>query len=193
MGHSTEDVLICGVRYSRAHLPRVVVFDVDYTLWPFWVDTHRSPPYRVAGDNVVDRSGDDCSLYRDVPRILLELRALPDAVRPKVAFASRTSAPDWLKDLAGKTLLRAEPHAPVRMWDAPDYREIYPGSKLTHFRRIAEQAGVPPHSMLFFDDEAGSNRDVLKVGVKFVEVGEGLTLDLFHKGLGWFAENIGIR
>ena len=25
----------------------VVIFDLDYTLWPFWVDTHISPPFHV--------------------------------------------------------------------------------------------------------------------------------------------------
>ena len=38
-------------------LPKLLVFDLDYTLWPFWCDTHVSPPLKAKDGNsrAVDR------------------------------------------------------------------------------------------------------------------------------------------
>ena len=38
-------------------LPKMMVFDLDYTLWPFWIDTHVSPPLKAkdGGAKSVDR------------------------------------------------------------------------------------------------------------------------------------------
>jgi magnesium-dependent phosphatase 1 len=38
-------------------LPKLLVFDLDYTLWPFWVDTHVSMPLKAKdnGSKAVDR------------------------------------------------------------------------------------------------------------------------------------------
>ena len=39
-------------------LPKMIAFDLDYTLWPFWIDTNVTPPLKAkdGGAKSVDRS-----------------------------------------------------------------------------------------------------------------------------------------
>ena len=95
-----------------ARLPSLVVFDVDYTLWPMWCDTHSRPPYRAAPDErvnmgrraltpaacqaVIDGSGAELRLYPEVPEVLGAL----SACGVPYALASRTDRPEWLEQIA---------------------------------------------------------------------------------------------
>jgi magnesium-dependent phosphatase 1 len=62
--------------------------------------------------------------------------------------------------------------------------EIYPGSKLNHFKALSEKSGIDCSEMLFFDDE-GRNREVTSLGVHFVHVDAraGVTLHQFENAL----------
>jgi magnesium-dependent phosphatase 1 len=53
-------------------LPELFVFDLDYTLWPFWVDTHVTPPLKSvgSGSRVKDQYGESFQFFDDVLNIL---------------------------------------------------------------------------------------------------------------------------
>ncbi|XP_036210510.1 uncharacterized protein LOC118678732 isoform X2 [Myotis myotis] len=46
-------------------------------------------------------------------------------------------------------------------------REIYQGSKVTHFERLQQKTGVPFSQMIFFDDEKRNIVDVSKLGTEW--------------------------
>ncbi|GJN66367.1 magnesium-dependent phosphatase-1 family protein [Purpureocillium lilacinum] len=95
-------------------LPKLIVFDLDYTLWPFWVDTHVAPPLKPNAQHsaATDKFGEDYAFYGDVPSILLALAGMLPGAPPlpsgpvKMAVASRTHAPGLAKDLLKMLHLR---------------------------------------------------------------------------------------
>ncbi|CAE6450226.1 unnamed protein product [Rhizoctonia solani] len=151
---------------STERMPLLVAFDLDYTLWDFWVDTHVSPPFKRDGSNInqaTDRFKTPISFYEDVPRILQHL-VDSDC---HIAACSRTSATEEARQLLTLLLLPASPSsnssAPRRSIDFFDTLEIYPGSKLRHFKSLNKKTGIPYEEMLFFDDEH-RNKEVESLG-----------------------------
>ena len=78
-------------------LPKMMVFDLDYTLWPFWVDTHVSGPLKHTPNGLVvkDRYGESCGFYNDVSGILHHIKEKGIVL----GAASRTSAPDLAENM----------------------------------------------------------------------------------------------
>ncbi|EHB03397.1 Magnesium-dependent phosphatase 1, partial [Heterocephalus glaber] len=105
-----------------ARLPKLTVLDLVYTLWPFWADTHVDPPFHKSGDGSIrDRRGQSIRLYPEVPSVLERLQSL----QVPVAAASLTGEVEGANQLL-------ELFGLVRYFV---HREIYPGSKVTHFER----------------------------------------------------------
>lgn len=184
-------------------LPRLIVFDLDYTLWPFWVDTHVTPPLRASGASAVDKIGDSYAFYQDVPAILY---ALPRA-GVRVAAASRTHAPDLAREML--KLLHVAPTAASsgeavgeRKKDKEKTRraldlfdggmEIYPGSKIRHMEALSKKTGIPCSEMLFFDDES-RNFEVEALGVTMALVSNGVTWKELDKGIREWRARKGIQ
>ncbi|XP_057328282.1 magnesium-dependent phosphatase 1-like [Microplitis mediator] len=152
--------------------PKIIVFDLDYTLWPFWIDTHVTPPFSRKHDSIVDAQGKKIKYYEQVPEILENLAKEGF----EIGIASRTS------EIKGAYQLLK-----LLNWDKYiKYTEIYPGCKITHFNKIKEASGVDFKDMIFFDDERRNIDDLTKVGVLSIYVKNGLNKNEIKNGLEQF-------
>ncbi|KAH7143739.1 acid phosphatase-domain-containing protein [Dactylonectria macrodidyma] len=173
-------------------LPKLIVYDLDYTLWPFWVDTHVTMPLKPNATHTagIDRYGEDFAFYADVPSILY---ALPRA-GVRMAVASRTPTPNIARDLlkmihipplppVDDTTPPGKPEKPKRATDVFDGGvEAYPGSKLKHFEVIQKRTGVHYEDMLFFDDEP-RNFETESLGVTMYLIRDGVSWSEIEKGV----------
>ncbi|KAL1988351.1 hypothetical protein VTN96DRAFT_10034 [Rasamsonia emersonii] len=169
-------------------LPKLFVFDLDYTLWPFWVDTHVTPPVKPKDNNsrCVDRWGESFAFYPAVSSILhaCRTRNIP------LGIASRTHAPDLARDML-KALhviptFSDNPAAntrSMRALDYFDYVQIFPADKTQHFTRIHQASGIPYEDMLFFDDEARNRNVQTELDVTFCLVRDGMTREEVDRGV----------
>ncbi|KAG8745190.1 hypothetical protein FRC12_014631, partial [Ceratobasidium sp. 428] len=69
-----------------------------------------------------------------------------------------------------------------RAIDFFDTLEIYPGSKIRHFKALHKKTGIPYHEMLFFDDE-WRNKEVESLGVTMQHIRDGMSWKYFEQGL----------
>ncbi|KAG7085449.1 hypothetical protein E1B28_003010 [Marasmius oreades] len=102
-----------------------------------------------------------------------------------MAVASRTSAPTLARQALQLLLvppLSKSDEKAQKAIDFFDHLEIYPGSKLTHFRRLHEKTGIPYSEMVFYDDEH-RNKETEQLGVTFCLVRNGLDNKTFEMGL----------
>jgi magnesium-dependent phosphatase 1 len=148
---------------------------LDFTLWPFWVDTHPTPPLLLHPSKpgvVIDRYNSE---YQPFPGTFIILSTLAKT-STKVSIASRTEAPKLGRQMLDLFDLRQY----VTGWE-----EIYPGSKITHFKKLHEKSGFGYDDMIFFDDEARNREVQTKLGVVTRIVGEdgGCTTADFDEGV----------
>ncbi|EEB07318.2 acid phosphatase [Schizosaccharomyces japonicus yFS275] len=169
--------------------PKCVVFDLDYTLWPLWIDTHVTPPFRADEKNssiVWDRYGTAIQFYDDVVAILQDLRDHGVSL----CLASRTCEPKYafrVLDLMKVTIDGKK--QPAKNFFA--IAEIYPGSKITHMQNISKKLNIEYKDMLFFDDES-RNREVERLGVTFQLLPDGLNKASSLEGYRAFAMRNGL-
>jgi len=179
-------------------LPKIFVFDLDYTLWPFWVDTHVTAPVKPRDNNsrCVDKWGESFAFYPAISSILhaCRVRNIP------IALASRTYAPDLARDMLKALHIiptfsdnPAADTRSVRALDYFDHTQIFPGNKTQHFSRIQQASGIPYEDMIFFDDEARNRNVQTELGVTFCLVRDGMTREEVDRGVWEWRRRKGIK
>ncbi|WOL03095.1 magnesium-dependent phosphatase 1 [Canna indica] len=144
-------------------LPKLVVFDLDYTLWPFYCE---------------------CRSKREMPYLYPHAKGILHALRERgidVAIASRSPTSDIARTFLDKLGIQS-------MFVA---KEIFSSwtHKTDHFQRIHSRTGIPFKSMLFFDDEDRNIDTVSKMGVTSILVDDGVNLEELRLGLAKYASN----
>lgn len=157
---------------SMEHPIKVVVFDLDFTLWDaggVWCDCTHPPFHRAPTGQVYDSVGREIRLYEESLDILERMQSRG----MQIALASRTSEPGWANQLT--RMLGIDPYV--------NYREIYPGSKISHLSNIRRDAGVDFSEMLFFDDEHRNIEEASSIGVRSIHVPNGVHQALVQDAL----------
>ncbi|KAI9372438.1 acid phosphatase-domain-containing protein [Aspergillus egyptiacus] len=182
-------------------LPKLIAFDLDYTLWPFWVDTHVTPPIKPRDNNsrCTDKWNESFAFYPAVSSII---HACKSCSIP-LALASRTHAPDIARDMlkalhiipsfsdnpsASKSRTKT-----TRALDYFEYIQIFPATKTQHFARIHQSSNIAYEDMLFFDDEARNRNVETELGVTFTLVRDGMTKEEVDRGVWAWRRRNGIR
>ncbi|KAJ4839902.1 hypothetical protein Tsubulata_046877 [Turnera subulata] len=179
-------------------LPRLVVFDLDYTLWPFYCE---------------------CRSKREMPSLYPQAKGILNAFKDKgidMAIASRSPTPDIANTFIDKLNIKPMFVAKVKsLWIGGSMarwnicsegertrcgswhelvieNEIFSSwtHKTEHFQKIHLRTGVPFNSMLFFDDEDRNIQTVSKMGVTSILVDNGVNLGALREGLTKFTQNV---
>ena len=155
----------------------IVFFDLDYTLWPFWVDTHVSPPFTIKeinekGEKIIeDEYGFEIKLYPEVMKVLEKAKSEGIIM----GTISRTCQPGW-----GRQLLK--------LFDIEKYfisTQFDTGTKTNSMKKIMKMAGIDGgfENCILYDDEARNIIDIEDEGGVGVLINNGLNIKEFEKGI----------
>ncbi|GMF26364.1 unnamed protein product [Phytophthora lilii] len=194
------------------HIPRLVVFDLDFTLWypemyELWGAPFKKNPTTGA---VTDCKGEQVHFFGAVHTVLSILETDPQfRDTTEVAVASRTTEPKWAKtcmrlmdvDIGsegqsadGEEEDESEENeeesdedvVKTSLQSIVDYEAIYPRNKRVHFEQLKKDSGVPYEDMLFFDNEYGNVADIKRLGVTCGYCPRGLTEGSWIQGMEAF-------
>eukprot|EP01066_Platyproteum_vivax_P011405 Platyproteum_vivax@DN5181_c0_g1_i2.p2 len=146
------------------HIPKLICFDLDATLWDNEMYLIDGPPFKLLPNGVKEVGGAIVDLFPDVRPILVHIiTELVDenGDRPLIACASSTDRPTWAREVMRLLPLPPETKCSTLSELIPkDLKHIYDQNKQNHFKAIHAASGVDFEDMLFFDDMSCNCRAV---------------------------------
>ena len=98
---------------------------------------------------------------------------------------SCTDEPEWAAECLNKFL--TSQGDPIKL--AAHSSQIFKADKKQHFRNLKQQyPDIQFEEMLFFDNEISNIRSVSQLGVKTIFCPDGVSQDIWQKGLQLFSE-----
>ncbi|KAG5494414.1 hypothetical protein GH5_02432 [Leishmania sp. Ghana 2012 LV757] len=175
-------------------LPRVIVFDLDGTLWtPEMYQLWGGAPFKPHKQNpsiMIDKAGTEVHLIGKSRDVLQTLATDPKWANTYLAVSSTCDVPIWAKELLGKFTFTDRGGRAVPMHALfGDRIEIYKGNKAKHHEAILQKVSAIDPSvtayaqMLFFDNQADNVHHVSRIGVTSCYCPSGMTEGTFEKGL----------
>lgn len=166
--------------------PKVIVFDLDHTLWNFYIDYDRKPPLRKLADKrVVDSNGKCLDFFPQVIQILNTLKTeCFNNGNVKLAIASRAQQ----FQVAFDALNLLECHSYF------DSVQIYSCPKNVHLYAIRDDLKLKTDDFsdfLFFDDNKYNINVAREFGICSILVDKkrGLDIDYINYGLDVFEKS----
>ena len=175
-------------------VPKLVVFDLDETVWPNHCDRDTRAPYTTVDGNILDRYGRLSNCYPIIPLIISTLmdKGIP------VAFATRNPSREEIIERL-KSLVISGDRTLWSILPNDGYLQAYSSqggtAKTKHFIALQKVTGVSYRDMLFFDDDTYNILYAEMLGVTGILVPKniGFTLDLFINGMKTFQINAAKR
>ncbi|KAG5495191.1 hypothetical protein JKF63_02246 [Porcisia hertigi] len=177
-----------------AELPRVIVFDLDGTLWnPEMYQLYGGSPFRSHAHNpsiMIDKSGEEVKLIGESRVVLQTLSTDLKWANTYLAISSTCDEPSWARELLGKFTFTDRTGKGVPMHALfGDRIEIYKANKARHHEAILQKVNkIDPSvssyaQMLFFDNQTDNVHHVSRIGVTSYHCPSGMTNGTFERGL----------
>ena len=171
----------------------LIVFDCDYTLWPFDCDKDVVAPFSAhTAGGIIDSSWRPANPFPEVRAVFQYI------VENKMSFAiaSRNPSANSIAQLLACIMIPVDgghksvwSMLPAGSFHA--YSSCGAKAKTAHFARISKATGRPLSDMVFFDDLPENVQVASQQGVTSVLIGRtGLTMAAFKCGLEAFAQRL---